>query len=195
MILPPILTMPAFGPASAGAAPLPVLAAAAVLCGLGRRVAGGVLNQWFAPKSRVMGDLPARCIWGGTLALAAGCSGALVWQAFAIVPLVVIGCAVPMWAIDPLATGYRTPRWLRCVGLLAHGVLSMLLLTLAAWWCGYQWGWLLAASAAILPLYAFGWVIAPRLSLPIGARAGSEIGEWLFGLTMGVAVIGAIAGG
>ena len=174
----------------------PILVGAALLGAFGRRVAGGVLNQWFAPAGRVMGDLPARAIWGLSLGIAAIAGGATVWQALAVVPLVVAGCAVPMWAIDPLGDGYSSPRWLRCAGLAAHGLLSMLLVTAGAWWCGDGWWCLLAGSVAILPLYIAGWVIAPvqRSAFPAGLRLGSEIGEALWGCAMGVAVVLAVHG-
>ncbi len=180
------------------AAPLVVAVLAAVLCGLGRRIAGGVLNQWFAaPGGRVMGDLPARGIWGLSLGVAAFAAGATLGRACVILPLVVAGCAVPMWAIDPLGEGYSSPRWLRCLGLAAHGLLSMLLVTAGAWWCGYGWPWILGASMAILPLYVAGWMIAPaqRPTFPPGFRLGSEIGELLWGCAMGAAVVLAVRGG
>lgn len=124
------------------ALPLAVLLPlAALVVGIGRRVAGGVLNQWAAALGligaggRVMGDLPARAIYGAAVAVAALAAGG-AWACAGAMPLVIIGCAVPMWAIDPLGDGYSTPVWLRCLGNGAHGVLSMLPVTagrLVAW--------------------------------------------------------------
>lgn len=48
-----------------------LLPLAMALGALGRRIAGGVLNQWFAkPGARVFGDTPARLLFGVCVALA-----------------------------------------------------------------------------------------------------------------------------
>jgi hypothetical protein len=159
------------------------------LGGIGRRVAGGYANQfaeargWIKPGARVMGDVPARAIWGATLALAALAGGAVWWQAAAVVPAVVAGCSVPMWAIDPISPGYRSPIWLRCLGNEAHGLLSMALVTIGAWWFGYYWPAALIGSLAMLPAYVVGWAVA-RPSFPVGFRLGSEVGEFLWGCAL-----------
>lgn len=199
----------------------------AVLSGLGRRIAGGVLNQWFRPNGgRVFGDVPARMIYGATLALAAVVSGArlpdalrLWWPvglthwapvtlhippaasvptlAAAIIVLTAAGCSVPMWAIDPWrqTAPPEAPRWLRCIGLTAHGFLSILPLTAGAWLIGYGWYWLLLASLSIVPLYCVGFVIwgAGRdMKMPLGLRLPSELGEALWGMAVGLSILLAV---
>ena len=160
---------------------------------LGRRVAGGVLNQWFSPSGgRVMGDVPARALWGLALAIAAILGGMIAWHALVLIVAVTLGCAVPMWAIDPISkqadgNPYPSPVWLRCLGLEAHGFLSMLAVTVAAWWAGYLWPFFLAGSLTILPAYVIGWMVS-KPWFPPGLRLGSEFGEALWGALMALSV-------
>lgn len=167
-----------------------LLPLAAVFGALGRRIAGGVLNQWFRPPGqRVFGDLPARAIYGAALGAAAFGAGAPAWWVAVIAAAIVAGCAVPVWAID-LGPGHpgTSPLWLRIIGSTAHGLLSIAPATVLAAMAGAHWLWLLGGSLSIAPLYWLGSILA-RPFFPNGLRAGSEDGEALWGAVLAVTFI------
>ena len=189
-----------FTPASPARIPLLALLPLAVLLGAaGRRIAGGVLNQialgfgWIGPTGRVFGDYPARAIYGVLVVLGGIGAGAPIAFCTLSALGIFLGCAVPMWAIDPLARGYRTPVWLRFLGLTAHGLLSIALVTSATAAAGLGWPWLLGGSLSIGAFYSLGVPLA-RLPVPAGLRLPSEIGEALWGAAIAVCFVLSIHG-
>jgi len=164
-----------------------------VLGALGRRAAGGALNQWFSDgtaEHRVMGDTPARLIFAATVALSACLGGAPAWQALALVPAVWVGTVTGNFA--SLAMGRGQYSYLHdCVGMSAHAALSAVLPTLVAFGAVFltppehdQWGWMLGLTMLAAPLYTLGWIISGqhgRPSFPLGLRGGSELGEAFWG--------------
>jgi hypothetical protein len=178
------------------------------LPGLGRRIAGGAFQQW----SRIdVGDYPARAFYGVTVWLVAVAGGAAWLHALLLVPAIFLGCAVPNFS--GIAMGRSGNRWWRdAAGMLCHGVLSLALAALvialppsldigfAAVARTMNWtafGCVVAVGVACPVLYEIGWSIAglsgnPRL--PLGFRGGSELGEFLWGVAIGVAVILAVGG-
>lgn len=150
---------------------------------VGRRGAGGAYNQWFSTgdTARVMGDTPARILYGVTIALAALLGGAPWWQAAGLVPLVWVGTTTGNF--HSMGMGRAQTSYLHdCFGMSAHAALSAALPT--AWAYAFAWWWMLGLTMLAAPLYSLGWMISGREgrpSFPIGLRGGSEIGEALWG--------------
>lgn len=163
-----------------------------LLGGLGRRIAGGVLNQWFKPSGgRVMGDTPARLIYGGFVGMAAAMGGAPYWAALAMMPCVWVGTTTGNWS--SMAMGRAKTTFLHdFFGMSAHAFLSALLpVGLAA----YSVHWHAAVAALFImlaaPLYALGWMISGKTGaawLPTGFKGGSELGEFFWGAATGAGV-------
>ena len=178
----------------------------AIIAGaLGRRIAGGVLNTWFAPTGRVMGDTPARLIYGALVALAGFVGGASLYMSLAMIVAVWIGTTTGNF--DSMAMG-RGPTsalhdWLGMTAhaflstlapvllvisptllLIFHGATPSLLLNGVAWW--YVAGFTVIAA----PLYDIGWIITGKsgstMSLPLGFNLAPEIGEGLWGASCAV---------
>jgi hypothetical protein len=173
-----------------------LLPVAAVLCGLGRRVAGGGFTQWTGIN---LGDLPVRLFFGLMIAVV-GLLAGLAWpRAAALIVAGWIGTTIPNFG--GIALGRSGNPWFRdAEGLAAHGLIGMAVLALfiAAYplWplsgfgplyvVGMTWG-----GTAIVPAYWIGWSVAGKSgneSLPVGFRGGSEIGECLWGAAVGLVV-------
>lgn len=177
-----------------------ILLPAFALGGLGRRVAGGVMGQWFNWDT---GALISRNFYGLTLALAALAGGVVWWQAAIIVPCTYIGCTVPnkftfpdSWGIAPIG-GIGLGRqpggnfWRDAAGLLVHGLAGTGLAAIGAWWLGFiLWPLLVASGASIVGAYLIGWAVTGQLGrydFPLGFRDGAEVGEFLWGGTVAAA--------
>ncbi len=160
---------------------------AAIAGGIGRRVAGGALGQWFGFDA---GDTGPRLFFGATIAASAALATP-AWEDLLFIPAVFVGCTIPNF--NGIALGRDgTQTWLRAAaGLLLHGTLGAILPAAGAWWFGSpHWWTFLAAGAAILPAYEIGWRITGptnRYSFPIGFQQGSEIGEAIYGAGIGLA--------
>lgn len=150
----------------------------------GRRAAGGALNQWFRPNGpRVMGDTPARLIFGVTVALPAFLCGAIWWQALLLIPAVWVGTTTGNFGSIALGRS-GNPWWRDVAGLTLHGVLSALPPALLAIVFGYPWGFMLLSGFLIAPLYELGWIISGKsgnVKLPVGLKGGAELGEAFWG--------------
>lgn len=182
---------------------LPVLAF--LLGGLGRRIAGGALNQWAGlpggVNGRVMGDTPARFIYAGLIAACALLAGGS-WK---FVPAIVLGT----WAGSTtgnfnsigMGRGGNTlahDYW----GMTAHGTICAALILLALFatlFCPTvvmprlmglaAYGFMLAPEA-----YMLAWIITGRTGrkwLPVGLRTGSDLAELIWGGFCGLGVYAA----
>ncbi|HEV7216849.1 MAG TPA: hypothetical protein VGP33_17215 [Chloroflexota bacterium] len=165
-----------------------------LLGGLGRRVAGGVLGQWFNYDS---GALISRGFYGLTVALAALLGGAIWWHSLLVIPAIYVGCTWPNNMTFPAWTGIAPVGgiglgrqaggsfWRDAAGLEVHGVIGTALVALGAFFAGYVAWWLMViAGLLIVPLYLAGWQITGRpvnLRYPLGMQVGSEWGEALWG--------------
>lgn len=162
--------------------------AAAFLGALGRRVAGGTLNQWFRPNGgRVFGDTPARILFGVAVAILPVLHN---WRvALLYIPGIWAGTTVGLF--DSIGQGRGSdPYWRSFLGLTLHGIAGVALPALAAWWFGHTWWWLIPSALSISPLYTVGWAITGKdgtlPSLPNGLRGATEIGEALWGAAVGL---------
>lgn len=167
---------------------------ALIMGAIGRRIAGGILNQWAGlaggNTSRVMGDNPARLIFSVLVALSGLLGGAPWLLALLLVPAVFVGTTTGNFNSMAMGRGsysFAHDFW----GMSAHAALSAITPTLLvvafglqfydtpfSWWA--VGGFTLIAS----PLYCIGWIISGKtgnLSLPIGFRGGSELGEAFWG--------------
>lgn len=168
-----------------------------ILGGLGRRVAGGVLGQWFSYDS---GALMSRGFYGFTVALAALLGGAIWWHSVLIIPAIYVGCTWPNEMTFPSWTGIkpiggiglgRQPGgsfWRDAIGLEVHGIIGTALVVIGAFFAGYLLWWApLLAGLLIVPLYLIGWSMtgaSVNSRYPFGFQLGSEWGEFLWGGTV-----------
>lgn len=159
---------------------------AMVLGGLGRRVAGGGANQVFRPNGgRVMGDTPARLIFGCTIAAAALMAGAVWWHCLLLVPAVWVGTTIGNF--ESLAMGhgkysYAHDFW----GLTLHGIAGTAWAWVGAAALGYAASnFMLIGGLMIAPAYTLGWWLIPSPAgdsrYPVGLRGGQELGELFYG--------------
>ena len=178
------------------------LAAAATFGAVGRRVAGGWLNQLAGrPDSRPLtGDLPTRIFYGVCIAVAALLGGAAWWLAVLMVPAAWIGTTSGNF--HSMAMGRAQTSYLHDVlGMSAHALLSaivpclvVLLPSLVVAWHGGpapppRWLWLFGLTMTAAPLYSLGWIISGREGrpgFPVGLRGGSELGEAFWGAACGL---------
>lgn len=185
---------------------------ALALGALGRRIAGGVLNTWAGYDTlnrthpgfnfRVMGDTPARLIYGVTVGLAALMGGAVWWLALAMVPAVWVGTTTGNGGGRDMGFG-ATSFWHDFAGMSLHAfesaIAPVLLVVLAMWSpAGSPVSFIILAFTMLAaPLYWLGWRIAIALGgqemppnnlggvgngrLFDGLQGGSEWGEALWG--------------
>ena len=171
-----------------------------ILGGLGRRIAGGVLNQWFTPiGGRVMGDTPARLLYGAMVALplCPAFTHAPWWVPLATIPSVWVGTTTGNWR--SMAMGHASTSLMHdLLGMSAHAALSAILpVAIAAY--VVHWYALIALVFIMMaaPLYWLGWEISPSPTgnpkLPLGFRGGSELGEFFWGAATGLGLFLAYA--
>jgi hypothetical protein len=162
-----------------------------LLPGLGRRVSGGVVQQWTGYDT---GDVPVRLFFGATCGIVALAAGAVWWQAMALWPLAFLTCSIGMFG--GIAIGRSgNPWWRDVLGLEAHALLGWGTILVVAWWLGDAWWWLAGGVASIALVYELGWIISGKVgnpALPLGFRGGSELGELLWGVALGAGIWGAV---
>lgn len=151
---------------------------------LGRRVAGGVLNQWFSLN---IGDTPARLFYGLTVAVAA-LAGGLGWLvAGLLIPAVWVGTTTGNFAALAMGTDGSSlaEDW---EGMSLHGFLSAVLPSLVVFFGDHDnsiGGLLVLLGVTFLasPSYYLGWRIAGHGApwLPTGLKGGTEVAEALWG--------------
>jgi len=170
----------------------PWLMPIAVLPGLGRRVAGGAVQQWTGWDT---GDVPVRAFFGFTCGLVGLAAGLVWWQALILWLAAFLTCSIGMFG--GIAMGRSgNPWWRDALGLEAHAWLGWGAILAAAWWLGDAWWWLAGGVASIALVYELGWIIsgkAGKLSWPPGFRGGSEIAEFLWGVALGAGIMGAVS--
>lgn len=189
-----------------------IIPIAFALGALGRRIAGGVLNTWAGYDAlnrthpgynfRVMGDTPARLIYGAMVGLAALMGGAAWWLAMAMVPAVWVGTTTGNGGGRDAGFG-ATSFWHDFWGMSQHAFLSAgvpTILVIAAMWSpagSLAGAFVFAFTMLAAPLYWLGWRIAIALGgqeippnnlggvgsgrLFAGLQGGSEWGEALWG--------------
>lgn len=181
-----------------------------LLGAVGRRIAGGVLNQWAHKTdgvSRVMGDTPARLIYGAALGLAALMGGAVWWVALVMVPAVWVGTTTGNF--NGMAMGRAEfSYWHDFAGMTVHGALAAGFPVALTVYAGAVWGsiWIAATCLACAPLYTVAWATAehlgtqavpasgvPRRHLLLGFNGGSELGEAFWGGACGIGTFLAFA--
>lgn len=165
-----------------------------VLGALGRRIAGGVLNQWFKPPGeRVFGDHPARLIFGVTVAISGLFGGWPALYAAALIPAIWVGTTIGNFGGIDLGRGNGT-YWGDVAALTLHGVGGIATPAILAAWVWHAPGPIfpiLASGFAIGPAYTLGWALSGRIGnphFPIGLRGGSELGEAFWGGAVAVGV-------
>lgn len=173
-----------------------------VLGGLGRRAAGGLLNQvaaaagWIRSDGRVFGDFPARAIFGLTVAIGAWLGGMAWWQGLAFVATTFLGCAVGNFEGLGMGRG-SDPYWRSFGAMELHGLGGTVLSAFVAGALGYwHWGLLLVAGLLCAPSYESGYqAVESGRRLPIGFREGPEVGEFIWGGVMALAALFCALGG
>ena len=174
-----------------------------LLGGLGRRIAGGALNQWAGlpggVNGRVMGDTPARLIYAALIAICA--SLALAPPLVNPVILVAVWIGSTTGNFDSIGMGRGGhPFWRDYLGMTAHGAIcaAILLVSLAvlgrfiplpSWWWLAGAGFYYAASA-----YELGWIVTGRTGnrrLPVGLQTGSDLAEFIWGGLCGLCTFNA----
>lgn len=172
---------------------------AIVLGGLGRRIAGGVLNQWAGLSgegdARVMGDHPARLIFGATVAFSAFLGGCPWKLALILIPCVWVGTTTGNFESMAMGRGSHS-KYHDWLGMTAHAVLSAILPALAVFliYPALPWWWIGLLPLLAAPGYELGWFISeltgnsPSLRqniyynhIPNGFKGGTELGEFFFG--------------
>jgi hypothetical protein len=167
---------------------MPILLAlllSAILGGLGRRVAGGAIGQWFDVD---VGDLPPRIFFAVTVAAGAAlgwAAGGVVhewWHLLALVPLVWVGTTLGNGEAMDMGRD-QGGFWRDFVAMTLVGLAGTILPTAAAWWEGYAWVWMLLGGITAAPAYSLGWILMGHrnMALPLGIQGGSEAGEVMFG--------------
>lgn len=165
-----------------------------VLGGLGRRVAGGVLNQWAAAlglirsDGRVFGDFPARAVFGLTIAVGAWLGSAVWWHGLALIVTTFIGCTIGNFGGLGMGRG-SDPYWEDFGAMEMHGLGGVVLSAFGAGLLGYHWHLFLAAGLLCAPAYEAGYrIVGPSRSwLPVGFKEGPEVGEFVWGGIMALA--------
>jgi len=177
-----------------------------IMGGLGRRIAGGVLNQWKSPSTNgagvaVMGDTPARLIYSASVSLAVILSAVVVpttlmfWcLAACMLPAVFVGTTTGNNNSLSMGTADDYTFKHDFLGMLVHGIESAVLpgmvVLLAFIPASIREAVILSAileaSIAVgCPLaYYVGWRIAGLKGasyMPLGLKGGTEIGEALWG--------------
>ena len=173
-------------------------AASFFLGGVGRRICGGGLNQWVywsqTTDKRVFGDTPTRILWAVCLAVCALLGSAVWWHSLLFAALLVpaewVGTTTGLF--NSLAMGRGDRSFIHdFLGMSLHGVLSVILPGLAAWWLGYGWWWIVISGLVISPCYVAGWSITgrhPNVKFPPGLQMGSDVAEVIWGGVMGLGV-------
>ena len=174
-----------------------LIALSMILAGLGRRIAGGSLNQWFSKSGeRVTGDTPVRLFFGATIAASAFMAGAVWWHALFLIPAVWVGTMISNF--ESLAMGHGQRSYVHdFIGLSAHGVLGAIAPTLLLWYLDYPAFYLAALGGVLIsPLYTLGWWMIPSVAgnpkYPPGFRGGQELGEFFYGAVSAFGVFAAV---
>ena len=175
---------------------------AALLGGLGRRIAGGGFEEWTGGPGTGgidLGDLPVRIFYAAMIVCAAYLAGgfqpieAFGWtfpawlQPIALGIGIWIGTTIPNFSAIDLGKG-EGAAWSDLAWLTLKGLLNVAVPVLVAIAGGHAWPWLLAGGLAIGVAYWLGWTIAGhagRVDFPVGLRGGTQIGEVLTGAAIG----------
>lgn len=179
-----------------------LLLASFLLCGVGRRFAGGGFEELTGLD---VGDLPTRAFFGATMTLAAFLGGVHSWWLLTMVITGMLGCSIGMF--DCLSMGreparsWATDAW----GAVKHGVLSMLITSLAFLIVdltggGYRSDLPLVVMGFTMPLfYELGWrlyegKLIPRRPMWILGQP-TTVGEFAWGGMCGVGMflVGALS--
>ncbi len=158
---------------------------------IGRRIAGGGLNQWVGDtggvNSRVMGDTPARLIFG-LLCAVCGLLGGMPWM---MVPLIVIAVWVGTTTGNTgiaMGRGNKTTfsqDWWACAihGMECDAAVSAVT---GYWFWDHPARWVLVGLGWLTcPVwYEMAWDITGLKGvswLPVGFRTGSDLAEAIWG--------------
>jgi hypothetical protein len=168
---------------------IPAIIASMTLGAIGRRIAGGLLNQLAGDVdgvSRVMGDTPARAIYAAVLGLCALMGGAAWWIALAMIPAVWVGTTTGNFESMAMGRAQTTFRH-DFLGMSAHGALAGVLPVGVAVWggCGWSAVWIGATCLACAPLYALGWFAAEKIGTQAVPAAGVPRRSGLVGFNGG----------
>lgn len=160
--------------------------------GFGRRLAGGLFQQW----SGLDWGQPVRLFFGFTCSFAGWLAGAGWMEALALAPLVWVGTTLGLFG--GLGMGRGSQGYWRDFGTMTlHGVLSVILPCAWAVWLGYAW-WPIALSGLLIGVaYEAGYRLIGlnpqpypfnRISWPAGFNGAPEWGELIWGAVRGVGV-------
>lgn len=164
---------------------------AAILGAIGRRIAGGILNQ-FSHNSRVMGDTPARILFGILVAVLPAIHD---YRLLLFIPGIWAGTTISLFNSIGMGRGSDN-YWRSFFGLSLHGIAGTILPAIAAYALGDAWLPLVIAGLLIAPCYTLGWSLTGkdgvRPSFPVGLQNAPEIGEALWGACVSVAAMLAV---
>lgn len=170
---------------------------AIVLSGLGRRVAGGAVEQW---SGRDVGDYPVRAFFGLTLAFSVWLGNWTLpwWVVLLVIPSVFFSCSIPNFEGIALGRGAATggTSWREdALGLWWHGLIGMAIPAVVVGLCahGSNWWLFIVAGLLIVPAYEAGWKLWDKRFLyymPEGLKGGSEAGELFWGACCGLCAWG-----
>lgn len=171
---------------------------------LGRRIAGGGLNQWAGlpggVDGRVMGDTPARFIYAGLIAACALPGVVMGTASWLVLPTLTIAVWVGSTTgnFDSIGMGRGGHSFRRDFLFMSlHGTICAVIVLLALagmrWYASLPswWYWAGAGFYYAGPAYELGWIITGRTGnprLPVGLRMGSDLGEAIWGGLCGVGV-------
>jgi predicted membrane channel-forming protein YqfA (hemolysin III family) len=139
-----------------------IIIASAVMGGMGRRFAGGLLGQWIGP---VVTTQVARLSWGLLCALCALLAGAPSLHALAIIPCIWLGSIFGYFG--SMTAGHQPGKTALIDGLLllAHGIAGVLPLAIGAKLLGYPVSGLLFAGVLCPAAYFLAWAFP--LQVPV----------------------------
>jgi hypothetical protein len=141
------------------------------------------MNQWVYGQTtsrRVMGDTPARLIYGIAVALSFLAGGAPLLVVLLAVPAVWVGTTTGNF--NSLSMGRAHYSFLHDYwGMSAHAALSAIAPALLVWWFGGDW-LVLAALIMLAPeIYILGWLITGKVgykdAFPVGLKGSCELAE------------------
>jgi hypothetical protein len=160
----------------------------ALCCGIGYRIRGGLWNTTI----KLPGQMARLLGWGvpcGVTAYLAGCH----WlPALLIVPMMWAGSIISLFSAIDL--GKNEGNFITDFTLLTlRGLLAVLGSVAVLWYFGYSHYWILAIAGLMMGLV---YLIADKLNFHIdgfGSGGFPEVGEFLFGITVGLGIWFAVA--
>ena len=178
--------------------------ASGVLGAIGRRVAGGLIEDITHKKT---GDQGIRLFFALTLSVTMVLAYVITmnpvfvwWQLLALVPLNWVGTT--LGNLDSIGMGRSGHTWLRdYLGITAVAIAGCVLPAVALWWWGYTaWYWCFLGGVFTGWLYELGYRICPfnpghgysRPDWPTGFNCATALAECFYGFAKAVGIFLAV---